>query len=172
MSKPATHRNSEPIQPTAEDFARIAEFLFHEAWLADTHAYDEWLSLWEREAIYWVPCNDDDADPQTHVALIYDRYVDLEDRIARLKSGYAHAQQPRSRLCRVVSNVCVAARDGGLLEARSVCNITAFRRGAHDVFAGRVIHLLRPDSHGFRILKKTVFLVNNDGVIGNLSFLI
>ncbi|HEX2493948.1 MAG TPA: aromatic-ring-hydroxylating dioxygenase subunit beta [Steroidobacter sp.] len=153
--------------------SRVEEFLYHEASLADSHAYDEWLSLWDRDAVYWVPCNDDDADPRTHVALIYERFRDLEDRIERLKSGYAHAQEPRSRLSRVVSNVLVSpVGEEGLIEVRSVCNITAFRRGQIDIFSGRVIHRLRPAADSFRIAAKTVYLVNNDGVIRNLTFLV
>jgi len=157
---------------TAEHHDRIEEFLYHEASLADSHAYDEWLSLWDRDGVYWVPCNDDDADPRTHVALIYERYRDLEDRIERLKSGYAHAQEPRSRLSRVVSNVLVSPADDGLIAVRSVCNITAFRRGQIDTFSGRVLHRLRQTADSFRIAAKTVYLVNNDGVIRNLTFLV
>jgi Ring hydroxylating beta subunit len=30
----------------------------------DQHAYDEWLSLWTDDALYWVPCNENDFDPE------------------------------------------------------------------------------------------------------------
>ena len=30
----------------------VEDFLFHEAWLADTHAYDDWLALWDQDAVY------------------------------------------------------------------------------------------------------------------------
>ena len=152
--------------------AVVEAFLFHEAWLADAHAYDEWLELWDEDLLYWVPCNDDDADPETHVALIYDRRSGLEDRIAKLKGGHAFAQQPRSRLSRTVSNVAVRAGPDGLVEARSVSTITAFRLGRLDIFSGHVLHRLRPVGDSFRIALKKVDLVNNDGVISNLTFLV
>jgi hypothetical protein len=43
-----------------------------------------------------------------------------------------------------------------------------------ETFTGHVVHLLRPVSGvvRFEILRKTVFLVNNDGIIGNLTFLV
>ena len=43
---------------------RVSQFLFHEAHLQDTHAYDEWESLWTDDAIYWVPANGLDSDPE------------------------------------------------------------------------------------------------------------
>jgi 3-phenylpropionate/cinnamic acid dioxygenase small subunit len=75
-------------------------------------------------------------------------------------------------LSRVVSNVLVSPADDGLIAVRSVCNITAFRRGHIDIFSGRVVHRLRPAQDSFRIAAKTVYLVNNDGVIRNLTFLV
>ncbi len=150
----------------------VAEFLYREAHLADAHAYDDWLGLWDHEALYHVPCNDDDADPELHVMLIYEQRRGLEDRIARLKSGFAHAQDPRSRLSRAVTNVRLSAREDDLLEVHSICQIVAFRQGRQDVYGARVVHVLRPWHVDFRIRCKTVYLTNNDGAINNLSFIV
>ena len=151
---------------------RVEAFLYEEAELADRHAYAEWLALWAEDGRYWLPCNDDDADPDTHVALIYETYLGLEDRVRRLSSGHAHTQSPPTRLVRVVGNVRVAEAEGGLVEVKSVCNITAFRREVIDIFAARVIHHLRPVDEGFRIVRKTVYVVNNDGYLHNMTFLV
>jgi len=150
----------------------VEDFLYREAQLADAHAYDDWLALWDEEALYHVPCNDDDADPDLHVTLIYEQRRGLEDRITRLKSGFAHAQDPRSRLSRIVSNVRISVRDDGLLEVNSICQILAFRLGRQDLFGGRVVHVLRPWGEDYRIRRKTVYLTNNDGVINNLTFIV
>jgi len=37
------------------DRHRVEAFLYREARLMDEHAYDEWLSLWTADALYWVP---------------------------------------------------------------------------------------------------------------------
>src|SRR5712671_5520993 len=87
------------------DHHKVEMFLYREARLMDQHAYDEWLALWTDDALYWVPCNEDDIDPERHVSIVYENRARLEDRIARLKSGAAYAQDPKSRLSRVVSNV-------------------------------------------------------------------
>lgn len=151
----------------------VEAFLYEEAEIADRHDYAGWLALWARDGRYWLPCNDDDADPLTHVALIYEDYNGLEDRVRRLSTGYAHTQDPPTRLIRLVANVRVANVDDGLIEARSVAQITAFRRHQMDTFAGRVVHRLRQrPGGGFEIVRKTVYLVDNDGYMHNMTFLV
>ncbi len=77
---------------------QIEAFLYREARLIDEHRYDQWLSLWTDEALYWVPCNEDDTDPERQVSIIYDDRGRLGERVARLKSGAAWAQEPKSRM--------------------------------------------------------------------------
>src|SRR3989442_13576333 len=88
----------------AADRHQIETFLYREARLMDEHAYDEWLALWTDDAWYWVPCDRDDSDAMREVSIIYDNRARLEDRILRLKSGAIYAQEPKSRLRRVVAN--------------------------------------------------------------------
>jgi len=154
------------------DRQQVENFLYREARLMDEHVYDEWLSLWTEDALYWVPCNDDDIDPQRHVSIIYDNRPRLEDRIERLKSGAAYAQEPKSRLRRVVANVEIEEGDNGEVTVYSNFNLTELRRSRQDTFAGRTIHKLRPQGASFKIAYKKVLLVNNDEVIDNLTFLI
>ena len=71
----------------------------------DPDRYDDWLALWTDDATYWVPCGQDDADPELHVSIIYDRYPQLVNRLQRLKTGNAFAEDPPSPLCRVISNI-------------------------------------------------------------------
>jgi 3-phenylpropionate/cinnamic acid dioxygenase small subunit len=154
------------------DRHKVENFLYREARLMDEHAYDEWLALWTDDALYWVPCNEDDFDPERHVSIVYENRARLEDRIARLKSGAAYAQDPKSRLSRIISNVEIEDENGTEAMVRSTFNVTALRRGRMDTFAGRAIHKLRPEGDSFKIAYKKVLLINNDVVIHNLTFLI
>lgn len=156
----------------SSDRYEVEDFLYREARLMDEHAYDEWLALWTDDALYWVPCNEDDFDPERHVSIVYENRSRLEDRIARLKSGAAYAQDPRSRLSRVVSNVEVEKGNGKEIVVNSTFNLTALRRNRMDVFAGRAVHKLRPEGDSFKIAFKKVILVTNDAVIRNMTFLI
>jgi 3-phenylpropionate/cinnamic acid dioxygenase small subunit len=150
----------------------VEDFLYREARLMDSHAYDEWFALWTNDARYWIPCNDDDHDTGTHVSLVHEDHEGLVDRITRLKSGAAWAQDPKSRLCRVVSNIEFSDTYDSECEVHSTFNLTAVRRGRAEIIAGRNRHQLRVTDDGLRIVAKTVILVDNDEVMNNLSFLI
>jgi len=156
----------------AVDRQQVEQFIYHEADLMDEHRYDEWLALWTDDALYWVPSGRDDIDPKREISLIYDDRVRLQVRITRLKSGFAHAQEPKSRMRRVVSNIVTQEAENGDVVVFSNFLLTELRRGKQDTFAGRTIHRLRPDNGSFRLASKKVLLVNNDEHIDNLTFLI
>lgn len=154
------------------DRLKVESFLYREARLMDENAYDEWLSLWTDDALYWVPCNRDDSDPLREISAIYDDRTRLQGRIDRLKSGVAYAQDPKSRMRRLISNIEIEDADNGELIVSSNFMLVELRRSKQDLFAGRTIHRLRPEGDSFRICHKKVLLVNNDEVIDNLTFLV
>src|SRR5713101_7589863 len=125
------------------DRHKVESFLYREAQLMDEHRCDEWLALWTDDALYWVPSGRDDLDPKREISLIYDNWVRLQLRISRLKSGFAHAQEPKSRMRRVVSNIVVEEAENGEILAYSNFLLAELRRGKQDLFAGRTIHRLR-----------------------------
>lgn len=156
----------------AIDYRRVENFLYREARLMDENAYDEWLALWTADALYWVPCNIDDPDPEAQVSAIYDDRRRLEDRITRLRDGPIYAQDPKSRMRRVISNIEIEAGSGGEIITHSNFMLAELRRGQQDIFAGRTIHKLRPEGDAFKIALKKVLLLTNDEPIDNLTFLI
>ncbi|HZO80114.1 MAG TPA: aromatic-ring-hydroxylating dioxygenase subunit beta [Candidatus Binataceae bacterium] len=157
----------------ALDYRRVENFLYREARLMDDNAYDEWLALWAPDALYyWVPCNSDDSDPERQVSAIYDDRRRLEDRITRLRDGPIYAQEPKSRMRRVISNIEIEEAANGEIVTHSNFVLAELRHGKQDIFAGRAIHRLRRDGDSFRIVSKKVLLVNNDEPIDNLTFLI
>jgi len=155
------------------DYLEAQLFLYREARFMDTHAYDEWLAMWARAAHYWIPCNQDELDVRRHVSLVNEDRTGLEDRVSRLKSGAHYAQDPKSRLSRVVSNVELESSEvPEELVIHSTFNLSANRKGNIDVFAGRVTHrLILEDGHP-RIAAKKVVLIDNDEKIMNLTFLV
>jgi benzoate/toluate 1,2-dioxygenase beta subunit len=155
------------------DFRRIENFLYREARLMDDNAYEEWLSLWAGEDIcYWVPGSAEETDPAEQISIIYDNRKRLEARIKRLASGYAYAQDPKSRMRRVISNIEIDQGDDGIVTAWSNFALGEFRRGEQDIFIGRTMHKLRPDNDDFKIVFKKVLLINRGGYIDNLTFLV
>ena len=154
------------------DYHDAQLFLYGEARLMDTHDYDAWLALWAQQAHYWIPCNADDSDPATHVSIVNEDRTGLEDRIQRLKSGAHYAQDPKSRLSRVVSNVELEDAGANALLIYSTFNLSAHRRGHIDVVAGRVMHHLVREDGEPRIATKKVVLIDNDDKIMNLTYLV
>jgi 3-phenylpropionate/cinnamic acid dioxygenase small subunit len=151
---------------------RVTDFLTYEADLADRHLYREWLSLWSTDATYWVPCNADDYDPRQHVSIIYDDHARLEERCYRLSTDGMHAQDPPSRLCRVIGNVQVSATGVDEIAVRANMVLVEVRSGDKTVYGARLEYRLVEDGDSLRIRQKKVVLLDNDGPLGNLTFLL
>lgn len=173
------------VQSTWQTLREVELFLFREAELADTNQYEQWLSLWTEELLYWVPCNADELDPQRKISIIYDERPQLENRIFRLGTKHAYAQRPQSRLTRLVSNIVLEDYDsamGGWVSSRFVA--VEMRHNRQTLWSGRVRHRLARaegvegiDGVGgvkgaLRIREKHVFLLNNDTPMGNMTFII
>jgi benzoate/toluate 1,2-dioxygenase beta subunit len=95
--------------PSVRDlFRRLLE---REARLLDQRAYEEWLTLFAPECIYWVPATPEAGDPRREVAVMFDDRRRLEDRVYRLRTGYAWSQAPASRTVRLITNVEVFATE-------------------------------------------------------------
>jgi 3-phenylpropionate/cinnamic acid dioxygenase small subunit len=154
------------------DHNDIESFLYREARLLDEHDYDGWESLWTDDCVYWVPCNEDDSDPLLHVSIIYDDRMGIRRRVERLKSGTAWAQEPKSRMRRVVSNIEMESEDSPDVTVYSNFSLSEYRSGVQTTWVGRTIHRLRPENGGIRMSFKKVMLINNDAELPNMVFLI
>ncbi|SAL52094.1 aromatic-ring-hydroxylating dioxygenase subunit beta [Caballeronia cordobensis] len=151
---------------------QASQFLYHEAALMDAHRFDEWLALWHADGFYWVPCNTEDLEPDKSISLIYESRRQLDDRVYRLKGRHAHAQSPRSRLLRVVSNVTIESANKEALIVHSNFVLGEVRSDRQETLFGRCRHVLALDEGAMLIREKKVFLLNNDTPMSNLTFLI
>ena len=155
---------------------QVEAFLAREAELADAHRYDDWFALWDDTLTYWVPCAGEAGatpDPSRDVSIVYDDRPRLEERIFRLKTKFAHSQNPRSRLVRAVSNVVIGPFDpaaGGSVQSNVL--IGEVRHDRQQVWVGRQRHELVGQAGAWRIRSKRVDLINGDAALPNLTFLI
>lgn len=150
----------------------VEQFLFYEAWCVDENRYDEWLALWEPDIAYWVPIGADDNDPTQMVSIIHDNRAQVEQRLTRLKGRLAYSQQPKSRMVRVLSNICIVADSAETTVATSTFTLGEFRIGRQEVYIGRNVHVLKKRDGQFRMSEKKVSLINSEDALGNLTFLI
>ena len=147
------------------------QFLYREARLADAFALEEWEALWTDDAVYHVPV-DPDADPRTHMSIVFDNRGRIATRIKQLQTGRRHSQRPPSRLCRSVTNVEILEVDGGDTVVGSVVQILESRDRGTTWWVGRVTHRLRRVDGELRMAAKTVVLVDSDRSLPTMSFLV
>src|SRR5438094_7215042 len=85
--------------------AEVEDFLYHEAALLDAWRLDEWLELLTEDATYRIPSNDrPQSDPKSALFTIADDIRRIRARVAPLQDPHAHAQSPRPRTRRPISN--------------------------------------------------------------------
>ena len=155
----------------------VAQFLYDEAALLDEWRLDEWLALFHPEvAEYVIPSPEDlSDDPATTLHLVNDSMTTIAGRIGRLKSKHAHAESPRSRTRRQISNVRVWQRPDDLF-SRSVFDVTRVRGGMVDRFVGVYEHQLLPNDDEeppWRIGRRRVLIDHNiEAAGGSVSLLL
>lgn len=155
-----------------ELYRDVSQFIYREARLQDTHAYDAWEALWDDEAIYWVPANGTDPDPEREMSFIYDNRSRIALRIKQLKTGKRYTQTPPSQLARVVSNIELLDQEDDTVRVASNAMVYEYCGRGETMWATRNEYELRRTAEGFRMKKKKVVLANNDKPIFTLSFLI
>jgi benzoate/toluate 1,2-dioxygenase subunit beta len=155
----------------------VQEFLYHEARLLDGRKWRDWQKLFDEDALYWIPASLNDYDPHHHVSIVFDTPAMLDDRIRRLESGHAYSQEPASRTLHQVSNVTIERRDD-VLFVRSNLLLCEFKPNSQrrmeqvGVFPAACEHELVGEPGAWRIRRKKVVLLQSDGTIADLSFLI
>jgi p-cumate 2,3-dioxygenase beta subunit len=161
----------------ADDITReqVEDFLYHEAKLLDTWRLDDWLDLLTEDATYRIPSNDaPDSDHRNSLYTIADNMDRIRGRIKRLHSPEAHAESPRSRTRRMITNVRITARDGDVLDIAANFVIHRFRRGGRNgEYVGHYEYRLKVTDNGLRIAERKAVLDSEElGVLGSVSFIL
>jgi benzoate/toluate 1,2-dioxygenase beta subunit len=145
-----------------------------EARLLDQLRFDEWLAMYAPECIYWVPGTPEAGDPRREIAISFDDRRRMEDRIYRLRTGYAWSQAPKSRTVRMISNVEVfATSESTSRMVRSNFLISEFRVDGTRFLSGWCGHrfVQRGDQH-WQIEVRQVNLIDCDQNLRNPSIVL
>ena len=157
--------------PAVRDHFRL--LLEREARLLDQLRFDEWLALYAPECIYWVPATVTGGDPRREVAISFDDRRRLEDRIYRLRTGYAWSQAPKSRTVRMISNVEVfAGADAATRMVRSNFLISEFRLDGTRCLSGWCGHRFVARDDRWEIQVRQVNLIDCDQNLRNPSIVL
>lgn len=153
-----------------DEFRRLLE---REARFLDQLRYDDWLAMYAAECVYWVPSTPKAGDPRREIAIMFDDRRRLEDRIYRMRTGFAWSQAPASRTVRLVTNVEVfsTVRNDARM-VRSNFLISEFWGDETRQLTGWAAHRVVRDHAGWKIKAKQVNLIECDQSIRNPSIIL
>ncbi len=162
------------VQLDAQELRDIEQFLFREARLADESRYSEWESLVDDDMFYWVP-RGEGADHDNEVSITADSRRRLANRIKQLNTGLRFAQVPPSPMRRLLSNI--EATGSGPDEFHVFCNFVLYEmrvQSTNDVqiWPGRIEYKLRRKDGSLKMFFKKVMLINSEGAVPALAFII
>ena len=161
--------------PTVVTRAQVEDFLYREAALLDDWKLDEWQDLLTEDAAYYVPPNDQlDGDHRTTLFLVADDRERIRQRIIRIKDPNCHAEYPKSRTRRMISNVRILDVDKDLVTVAANFVCYRFRRYERiREYVGSYRYILKRDASGLRIKERRVVIDAHElGSLGSVSFIL
>lgn len=151
----------------------IERFLYQEARLLDEGKMEDWLNLFSSKCLYWIPIIPGGGNPMREVSIAFDDRRRLEDRIYRLRTGYAWSQIPTSRTVRSLSNMEVwHDQKEDQLRVRSNFFIHEFRNGKQKQYAGWNGFRLIKENGEWKIAVKQINLLDSDQGHENMTFIL
>jgi len=160
-------RKLRPDRETTEDCTAL---IAAEARLADALELEQWLDCYAPECIYWIPASNPAADPRREITHeIHDRRR-LEDRIARIRTGFAYSMIPPIRTTHVLGVVEMWRGDLNEIRVRVNFIIDVLNKDRHRVASGWIGYSLIDVDERWRIAVKQINLIDADYPQGNNSF--
>lgn len=149
------------------------KLIIKECRLLDEYRFDEFLSLYSNESLYWIPITPGGGDPRIEVSHAFDDRRRLEDRIYRLRTGYAYSQLPMSRTRRMVSNFEIGyGSSKETIYGRCNFLISELRVGEQRQYSGWYGYKLMKLDGQWKIAVKMVNLINSDQGHENMTFML
>ena len=163
----------------------IAQFLYAEAELLDERRHDEWLDLLAPDIRYWMPMRrnvkfgetDREFTRETDDICWFDEGKDtLTRRVRQIQTGIHWAEEPRSRITHMVSNVQLldASPDAGpAAGVRVKSRFLIYRNRVEtetDLLVGKREDTLRRDGESWLLARRKIVLDQNVLMTKNLTF--
>jgi len=163
----------------------IAQFLFAEAEVLDERRYEEWLAMLAEDIRYWMPMRrnvkygdtEREFTRETEDVSWFDEGKDtLKRRVLQIQTGIHWAEEPRSRITHMVSNVQVLSATPDASAPREVTvksRFLIYRNRVEtetDLLVGKREDTLRRDGAGWLIARRKIILDQNVLLTKNLTF--
>ncbi|MBM4257754.1 MAG: aromatic-ring-hydroxylating dioxygenase subunit beta [Deltaproteobacteria bacterium] len=138
---------------------QIEDFLYEEAALLDEWHLEEWLELLTEDAAYYVPSTDKpDGDHKSTLFLVADDSTRIRSRVKQLLGRFAHAENPRSRTRRMISNVRIRSIEGSTIHVTANFAVYRSRLEQLDLYVGRYEYTLVQKDGQMKIRERRAIL--------------
>jgi 3-phenylpropionate/cinnamic acid dioxygenase small subunit len=145
----------------------VEQFLYREAALLDDRRFEDWLTLLAADLEYWMPVRStralgDEANEFAkpgESAFFDDDKASMEQRVRKLYTGFAWAEDPPSRTRHLVSNVRIDRAESEIVDVH--CNFIVYRSrlaADEDLWVGRREDRLRRNGESFLIARRHLYL--------------
>jgi len=137
----------------------VEDFLYMEAALLDNWQLQAWLNLLTNDIEYHIPATDaPHSHSHTTLALVYDNYERVKARVQQYLDEQVYAENPRSRLRRLISNVRILKDNADTVEITA--NFVCYRFAAErmDTFVGHLEYSLIRQQEGLKIQVRRLIL--------------
>lgn len=152
--------------------SRASELLAREAYLLDRRRFEEWVDLFGTDGVYWIPLDAAADEPGETLSIAFEGPARLRQRVARLRSGIAHSQEPPSSTVHSYSGMFVEAATKERAVIRSALLVVESRFAHQVLVAARCEHRIVQGTTGAVTIElKRVDLVDADQAQHDLSFI-
>ncbi|NQU71889.1 MAG: 3-phenylpropionate/cinnamic acid dioxygenase subunit beta [Rhodospirillales bacterium] len=161
----------------------VEDFLYNEADLLDERDYDEWLSLFTEDIVYWMPIRknvsyedrDKEITDENDIAWFHDDKATLIKRVRQLQTGIHWAEEPISRVSHLITNIRIAGSTVTLEEGQTMkvkCRFFVYRNRLEtetDFLVGRREDTLTRTGGDLKIAKRKIIIDQSVLMAKNLT---
>ena len=154
--------------------AALSAFVYHEAMLLDTRRYDEWLSLYAEDGLYWMPLSPDQPLGDEAPSLLYEDLLLLRLRMQRYGNPRAHSLHPAVRGLRILQAPQIAQAEPGstVHQTRTPFLYVETQGDAQRTLAATAHHTIEGEPGAFKLRMKKVVLLNADASLPAIQLLL
>jgi benzoate/toluate 1,2-dioxygenase beta subunit len=139
----------------------VEQFLYRQADLLDTKRWQDWIDLFAKDGIYWMPPEASYKTWDGMPSIFAEDKNLMTVRMNRVLHPDAWSQKPLWGTNHIVSNVSIQKiLKNGDVEVRSRFHMMELRRDDVRHFAGSYTHRLKRTKSGFRIKLQRVDMTN------------
>lgn len=162
----------------------IEKFYLAEADLLDERKFSEWLDLFTDDVRYWMPLahnvqyrhsqNEYSREGVDNAWIDEDKRT-LAQRVQQLATGIHWAEEPRSRMSHLITNIRILETSSNEQEPETVhtkCRFLVYRNRMEtevDILVGKRKDVLRREQGQWKIARREIYLDQNVLLAKNLT---